>query len=134
VPTYGFPYFNKKFLIKKYQIMRKHSFSLAMILIALTACSKNSNTIITTDCSGTSKSFATDVSPLLQTSCNVNAGCHGSGSTRGPGELITYNQVFNARTLIRSSVANGSMPQNSTLTTAQKNTILCWIDNGASNN
>ncbi|MDX1936315.1 MAG: hypothetical protein SFU21_04335 [Flavihumibacter sp.] len=113
--------------------MRRHSFSLVMLLLIITGCSKNSNTT-TADCGGTTKSYAADVSPLLQTSCNANAGCHGSGSTRGPGELITYTQVFNARTLIRTSVANGSMPQNSTLTTAQKNTILCWIDNGASNN
>jgi hypothetical protein len=26
------------------------------------------------------------------------------------------------------------MPQGSTLTTAQKNSILCWIDSGAPNN
>lgn len=113
--------------------MREHSFSLAMLLITIVACSKNSNNT-TADCSGTTKSYTADVSPLLQTSCNANAGCHGSGSTHGPGELINYTQVFNARTLIRASVANGSMPQNSTLTTAQKNSMLCWIDNGASNN
>jgi hypothetical protein len=31
-------------------------------------------------------------------------------------------------------VLSGLMPQNATLTTAQKNTIICWIDSGAPNN
>jgi len=48
--------------------------------------------------------------------------------------LTTYQQVFNARTSVRSSVASGSMPKGSTLSDAQKNAILCWIDSGAPNN
>jgi hypothetical protein len=85
------------------------------------------------DCTLVSKSFTTDVNPIIQAFCN-NAGCHATGSTNGPGPLTNYTQVFNARTLIRPQIAAGLMPQGSTLSTAQKNSFLCWIDSGAPNN
>jgi hypothetical protein len=31
-------------------------------------------------------------------------------------------------------IVSGTMPQNATLTPAQKNSIICWIDSGAPNN
>ena len=88
----------------------------------------------TADCSGPAKSFVTDVSPVFQTSCAINSGCHATGSGNGPGPLLSYSQIFNARADIRSAVASGHMPLNATLTTTQINAILCWIDNGAPNN
>lgn len=97
------------------------------------SCSKGNDTAYTPDCS-TAKSYAADVSTLIQSSCATNSGCHGTGSSRGPGALTTYQQIYNNRSAIRSSVANGSMPENSSLTPAQKNAILCWIDAGALNN
>lgn len=88
----------------------------------------------TLDCSTvTNKAFAANISPIIQASCAV-AGCHAAGSVNGPGPLTNYNQVFSARTTIRTAVSSGRMPQGSTLTTAQKNSILCWIDSGAPNN
>ena len=102
------------------------------VIIFLIACGKSA-VDYTADCS-TAKSYATDVSPLIQTYCATNSGCHASGSSNGPGALTTYAQVYNARSSIRTAVANGSMPQNSSLTSAQKNAIICWIDSGASNN
>jgi hypothetical protein len=36
--------------------------------------------------------------------------------------------------MIKPAVANGTMPKTGTLTTAQKNSIICWINNGAPNN
>jgi len=83
-------------------------------------------------CTGT-KSFASEVHPIFQTVCS-NAGCHEASSTNGPGPLTNYQQIFNARTSIRSAVSSGTMPKNTTLTATQKNAILCWIDNGAPNN
>ena len=112
--------------------MNKKLIILFSVFILIMACSKNSNSF-TTDCS-TVKSFTADVNPIIQSSCATNAGCHGNGSTHGPGALINYSQVFAARSSIRAAVANGSMPQNSSLSTAQKNNILCWIDAGAINN
>jgi len=109
----------------------KSSFPFIVLLIFIHACSKDPEA--TVECSGPSKSFITDVSPVFQTSC-VNPGCHATGSSNGPGPLLTYSQIFNARADIRSAVASRHMPLNSTLTAALMNAILCWIDNGAPNN
>lgn len=115
--------------------MKKTIITAAGFVFLIIACTKSStNTTATVDCSGAAKSFVADVSPVIQTSCAVNAGCHAAGSTHDPGELITYSEVFNARSNIRSSVASGIMPQGSSLSAVQRNVILCWIDNGAANN
>lgn len=100
--------------------------------VLLLACSKN-NVDYTADCS-TTKYYAADVSPIMLSYCATNSGCHASGSSNGPGALTIYAQVYNARSDIRKAVANGSMPQNSSLTNDQKNAIICWIDSGAPNN
>jgi hypothetical protein len=97
------------------------------------SCSK-SNPVNPVACDGvTNKTFAADVNPIIQTFCN-QASCHNPGSVNGPGALTNYSEVFNARSAIRGQVQAGLMPQNTTLTTAQKNSIICWIDNGAPNN
>jgi len=104
------------------------------------ACSKSKDTSNneggnTLDCSTVgAKTFATDVSPIIQSKCATDGNCHGSGSINGPGALLTYSAIFNARANIRAAVASGEMPLTGSLTTAQKNSILCWIDNGAPNN
>jgi hypothetical protein len=85
------------------------------------------------DCTNVPKSFATDVNPIIQTFCN-QANCHNVGSGNGPGPLTKYIEVFDARARIRPQIIAGLMPQNTTLTTAQKNIIVCWIDAGAPNN
>lgn len=97
------------------------------------ACKKE-HSLFNPDCSGAAKTFSTDVTPIIQTTCATNSGCHGAGSGNGPGVLANYQQVFNARGDIRSAVASGHMPLNGSLTAAEKNAILCWIDNGAPNN
>lgn len=104
-----------------------------VLIIGIIACSKsNDNNTATITCSG-AQSFSTDVNPIIQSFCAIS-GCHASGSTNGPGALTTYQQIFNNRSEIRTAVANGSMPQNSTLSSSQKSAIICWIDNGATNN
>jgi hypothetical protein len=110
--------------------------SLAFII----GCSKGSSSDsegggggTTIDCTGVPKSFATDVNPIIQTFCN-QANCHNVGSGNGPGPLTNYIEVFDARSRIRPQIIAGLMPQNTTLTAAQKNTIVCWIDAGAPNN
>jgi hypothetical protein len=113
-------------------------FSVIILLISLTglACSKGSDPHTNNngvDCSTIAKSFSANVMPLVSSRCAIS-GCHASGSTNGPGELITYQEIFNARGNIRSAVSSGLMPQGSTLTQSQINTILCWIDSGAPNN
>jgi len=110
----------------------KFSLPVFTLLFIIHACSKKPE--FTPDCSGPAKSFANDVSPVFQTSCAINSGCHAAGSGNGPGPLLNYSQIFNARGGIRPEVASGHMPLNATLTASQKNAILCWIDNGAPNN
>lgn len=89
----------------------------------------------TLDCATvTAKAYAADVSPIIQSKCATNSDCHGSGSTNGPGPLINYTAIFNARSNIRTAVATGLMPKTGSITTAQKNAILCWIDGGALEN
>jgi hypothetical protein len=106
----------------------------SMFSMAFLACSKSTpRAVYTPDCSGPAKSFAADVSALVASSC-AGSGCHDAGSTRGPGALTSYNQIFSARSAIRRAVADGSMPQNGSLSNAQKDAILCWIDSGAPNN
>ena len=110
--------------------------AMIFILVYTTSCkkdpeSKTVSPVTTIDCGNAPKSFATDVMPVVLANCN---GCHGIGSSNGPGALTTYAQIFSARVSIRSAVSSGSMPRNGSLTASQKSAIICWIDNGAPNN
>lgn len=86
------------------------------------------------NCNGVASSFSANVNPIIQSTCATDVSCHGSGSANGPGPLLTYTQIFNARTTIKSSVVAGTMPKTGSLTTAQKNSIICWVDSGGPNN
>ena len=102
--------------------------NLILIFILLTmsfiSCKKNSNsTNFTTDCSGAAKSYKNDVQPIIQNYC---VGCHSN--------YLSYSQVYSSRDEINNTVGNGIMPRNGSLTSAQKNAIMCWINNGALNN
>lgn len=118
--------------------MKKIIVLAGLVSVVILACSKNQSDGNnggggSIDCSTAAKSFSANVQPIFQSSCSQNSGCHGSGSNNGPGELISYQQIFNARTSIRSAVFSGSMPRGSSLSSAQRNSIICWIDNGAPN-
>lgn len=102
-------------------------------IFTIISCSKGGTDNPGPDCSGPAKTFSGDVNPIVQTYCN-QAGCHQPGSTNGPGSLTNYNEVFGARSIIRVQIEAGLMPQNATLSAAQRNAILCWIDSGAPNN
>lgn len=118
--------------------MKKLSLISVLILVVIVSCTKNvettngNNTNNNITCTGT-KSFSTDVSPIIQSVCAVS-GCHNTGSTNGPGPLTNYQQVFDARATIRAAVVAGTMPKNSSLSANQKSAIICWIDNGSTNN
>jgi hypothetical protein len=104
--------------------MKKILFVLVSCIVLVGACKKSSTTpSYTPDCSGPVKSFSTDVKPIFQSVCSA---CHSNFST--------YSQIAGDKTSIRSKIADGSMPQGSSLSDAQKNAIVCWIDSGALNN
>jgi uncharacterized membrane protein len=73
-------------------------------------------------CGGT-KSFVTDVKPLIQNYC---VSCHNSYGT--------YSGIKSASSSIRSSILDGNMPKGTTLSDDQKNNIICWIDADMLNN
>lgn len=104
---------------------------IAFMAMLVLACKKETQDYVPT-CSGT-KSFVTDVKPLIDAKC-ATSGCHNAVSHAGGHTLTTYDQIYAERTHIFSSVADGSMPEGSSLTDAQKDIILCWINQGALNN
>ena len=126
---------------QKFKVSKKIGVVL-LVVVALFACSKSTDTTAKTDnttsgsidCSNVAKLFSTDVNPIIQSTCATGSSCHGTGSINGPGELRTYSEISNAHVDIRSAILSGLMPKNGSLTNAQKNTIICWIDNGALNN
>jgi len=104
--------------------MKKIMFCLIVCSALMGACSKSStNPNFTPDCSGAVKSFSRNISPVFQGVC---AGCHTNFSN--------YSQISADKSAIRSKIVDGSMPQQGSLSTAQKNNVICWIDNGAPNN
>jgi hypothetical protein len=126
--------------------MKKTLLLSALIIscIALfTACSKSSTSAngggtggggITFSCNGISSKFATDVQPILNTVCSINSNCHASGSSNSGGPLTTYAEVNAKKSNIRAQILAGTMPQSGTITQAQINAFICWIDAGAVNN
>ena len=109
----------------------------SLMSVCVSSCDDDSNDIDNnppvTDCATIPKTFS-DAHQIIQTTCATTVTCHDNGSSRGPGPLVTYEQIFAAKNDIRSAVQNGSMPRNRTLTSAQKASIICWIDSGAPQN
>lgn len=89
---------------------------------------------ITFSCTGISPKFSTDIQPILTTVCSINSNCHAAGSLNTGGPFTTHAEVFAKRSNIRGAILAGTMPQSSSLTQAQINAFICWIDSGAPNN
>lgn len=101
--------------------MKRVLFSFATCLALFSACTKTAN--YTATCSGTAKSFKTDVLPIFQSSC---AKCHSN--------FGSYASISGDDASIKSKIVDGSMPKSGSLTNAQKDDIICWINNGSPNN
>ncbi len=102
-------------------------YSALMLALILTSCKKTTQNFVP-NCTGTAKTFAADAFPVIQSSC---LSCHSSNSGR---PLDNYLNIVAVKSSIRSKIIDGSMPQSGSLTDAQKNAVICWIDNGAANN
>jgi hypothetical protein len=108
------------------------------------SCSKKSSTSSdgggsggggrTFSCVGISPGFTADVKPILNTVCSINSNCHASGTTNSGGPLTTYAEVNAKKSNIRAAILSGAMPQTGSITQAQINAFICWIDSGAPNN
>lgn len=110
----------------------KLTYLLAAAAVIFSSCANN-NEPGTIDCTDVEATFAEDVLPIITSSCATSS-CHASGTSNGPGPLTNYNQVFSAKTSVEDAVTSGRMPKNSSLSAAQRNTIVCWIRSGAINN
>ena len=114
-------------------------FSTALVLIS---CSKSDPSAgggiggsgITFSCAGISPKFSTDVQPILTSVCSINSNCHASGSSNSGGPFTIQAEVFAKKSNIRAAILAGTMPQSGTITQAQINAFICWIDSGAPNN
>lgn len=104
------------------------------VAVILSSCAYNDSSSGEVSCTGVEISFAEDVMPIITTSCATDVTCHATGSREGPGALTTYAQVNGARADIAAAVTSGDMPKNSSLTAAERNTIICWVRNGGLNN
>jgi len=124
----------------------KKTFCLATVIvisvIIFTACSKSDSSGnnagpgggISFSCTGITAKFSSDVQPILNTVCSINSTCHAGGSVNSGGPLTTYAEVNAKKSNIRAQILSGAMPQTGTITQAQINAFICWIDSGAPNN
>jgi hypothetical protein len=85
------------------------------------------------NCQGAANKFS-NVNPIIQSKCAFSSGCHGAGSTNGGGPLTDYNLIKNKAASIKIQVQTGLMPQMGSLTAAELQSIVCWIEAGAPNN
>lgn len=115
--------------------MKKVFITLSVCLAVFISCVNDKDELLNPasgDCTGVNASFANDVLPIIQANCQ---GCHGVGSTNGPGQLTTYNEIKNAATRIKNAVVSGFMPRNAApLPAAEIRKIRCWVDSGTPNN
>lgn len=71
--------------------------------------------------------FSKDVKPIIDGRCIQ---CHNGNLFP---DLRTYSGVSTNAALVKSEVAGRSMPQGSSLTQAQIDAVVNWVDNGAKN-
>jgi len=95
-------------------------------VVLVYSCNKSSTSpsgsAYTPSCTGVSPSFKKDVMPIFNSVCS---GCHN--------QFTGYSSISSDQS-IRSMIVSGSMPKSGSLTTTQRNAIVCWIDNGTPNN
>ncbi len=121
--------------------MKKRFYTLIIISITIliNACSKGDSggggTQPPVDaCAGTAFKFASEVQPIINTSCANSVNCHAAGSVNAGGALTDYNKVYAKRSEIKFQVEAGLMPKGGVLTADQKKKIICWVTSGAPNN
>ena len=114
---------------------------ITLCIMLFASCSKSGTTKdggsgggISFSCVGITPKFSTDVQPILNTVCSINSNCHASGSTNFGGPFTTHAEVNAKKTAIRAQILAGTMPQSGTISQAQINAFICWIDSGAPNN
>ncbi len=118
--------------MKKVLVFAIFIFSLSLFVESCGKC----DCIVSTDpCNGLAFKFSTNVQPIINTKCATSPGCHAVGSINSGGPLTNYSQVFAKRLEIKIQVSSGSMPfPPDSLSSDQKNKIICWLNSGAPDN
>ena|ERR1700730_5660852 len=118
--------------------MRRRIFTLAVIIAmsSLVGCYYDKEELLYPGGSSCQLSahFTANVNPIIQANCATTPDCHSSGSSTTGGPFTNYTQIKNMSAVIRGQVISGIMPKTGSLTSAQIQTIICWIDAGALNN
>ena len=86
----------------------------------------NAGTCSTGGGTGAKVSYATDIKPLITTTCQ---GCHGPGTSR-PKAYNNYDQVKAAFAEIKKNTDNNFMPQGAPWSSTQKALFLQWQTDG----
>ncbi|MEO9804050.1 MAG: hypothetical protein ABJF04_12410 [Reichenbachiella sp.] len=76
-------------------------------------------------------SYESSVRPIIIASC-ATTGCHVSGTGRV--DLTIFNNVQSNASSIKTRVLNKSMPKDGSITDAEIEAIVCWVDDGGLNN
>lgn len=101
-------------------------------MMAAVSCGGNDDALTDVACDGET-SLSVDVMPLIESNCAVS-GCH--LASQSP-TLSTTAGVLNNSSRIRSEVAAKTMPPAGSglrLTDAERETIICWVQQGALDN
>lgn len=116
-------------------MMKKNLITLLVCLAVFIGCTNDKDELLNPfngDCTGVDARFSNDVLPIIQANCQ---GCHGAGSTNGPGALTNYTEIRNAAVRIKNAVVSGYMPKDAgPLPAEEVRKIRCWVDSGTPNN
>lgn len=94
-------------------------------IVALVACKKEKdNGKLTPNCDGSNPTYNSTIKSILDARCG-SASCHPNYTTYDGLSGILQSGDFK-----REVLTNQSMPEGSSLTQEQINTIQCWADNG----
>ena len=99
--------------------------------LAVISC-KKTPTVAAATCSALDTKWSTSVNAIVQTKC-AKSGCH-DGSAKG-GNYLTHAGINSNSSDAFSEVFNKSMPKgNVSMTDAERNQLMCWLQDGAPNN
>ena len=75
-------------------------------------------------------SYSATIKQIFASNCNI-PGCHDDVVIYS---LSSYQTVHDVAQLIKNAITSGRMPKDRTLSSIDKNAIVCWIDSGVKNN
>jgi hypothetical protein len=119
--------------------IKNYLLSALLVLLAFTflACSSENEEDILPEperCGDVTVSLSNNIIPIINQNCAIS-GCHVSGTGRL--DLSVRGNIIQSANQIRNFTQSGFMPpqrSGKVLTDAQKETLYCWVENGALDN